>query len=142
MTQRDTLQCVHEPLGDAFYYGPERMSSRFEQDEQTRAQSGFSASTYQSILDRIEREGEEVCPAVLSPTSMLLLGDCRSSTISGRLHISPRSRQAVGYGRVASHNDVAMYYARRLYGTARCCIEVELARWHAVESDDTLRWHH
>jgi len=68
MTQRDTLQCVHEPLGDAFYYGPERMSSRFENDEQARAQSGFSTSTYQTILDRIEHEGDEVCPADSRPS--------------------------------------------------------------------------
>lgn len=71
MTQRDTLQCVHEPLGDAFYYGPERMSSRFENDEDTRAQSGFGASTYQTILDRIEREGDDVCSTTSHYVSML-----------------------------------------------------------------------
>ena len=59
MTRKD-LACVHEPFGDAFYYGPERMSARFEGDAETRDGSGFSSSTYKTIFDRLEREGEEV----------------------------------------------------------------------------------
>ncbi|KAL8935713.1 MAG: hypothetical protein Q9211_004553 [Gyalolechia sp. 1 TL-2023] len=59
MTQHDTLQCVHEPFGDAFYYGPERLSSRYENDPEAREASGFSQSTYQTILDRIEKEATE-----------------------------------------------------------------------------------
>ena len=57
---RDDLQCIHEPFGDAFYYGPERMSSRFAEDEETRKASGFSNTTYKTVFDRIEREGAEV----------------------------------------------------------------------------------
>lgn len=60
MTQRDTLQCIHEPFGDAFYYGPERLGSRYEDDEKARTESGFSDSTYKTIFDRIERENSEV----------------------------------------------------------------------------------
>ncbi|KAE8145209.1 hypothetical protein BDV25DRAFT_133992 [Aspergillus avenaceus] len=48
MTQRDTIQCVHEPFGDAFYYGPERLGTRYADDEQARQESGFSQSTYQT----------------------------------------------------------------------------------------------
>ncbi|KAL4917785.1 hypothetical protein BDW62DRAFT_210917 [Aspergillus aurantiobrunneus] len=59
MTQRDTIQCIHEPFGDAFYYGPERLSDRYEADEQGRLESGFSESTYLTILERIEREARE-----------------------------------------------------------------------------------
>ncbi|KAI7213290.1 hypothetical protein KC333_g6663 [Hortaea werneckii] len=59
MTQRDTLQTIHEPFGDAFYYGPERMGSRFESDEEAREQSGFAQSTFKTILERIEREAAE-----------------------------------------------------------------------------------
>jgi len=59
MTRKD-LACVHEPFGDAFYYGPERMSSRYEDDEEARKTSGFSDSTYKTIFDRLEREGSEV----------------------------------------------------------------------------------
>ena len=70
MTCRDTLKCIHEPFGDAFYYGPERLSSRFEEDEKARLTTGFSESTYKTIIDRFEKEGGEVritpSPAILS----------------------------------------------------------------------------
>ena len=61
MTRRNSLQTIHEPFGDAFYYGPERMGSRFEDDEQAREESGFANSTFKTILDRIETEAAEVC---------------------------------------------------------------------------------
>lgn len=65
MTQRATIQCVHEPFGDAFYYGPERLSDRFEDDEQARVDSGFSQSTYRTVVERLEREASEVRPFFL-----------------------------------------------------------------------------
>ena len=61
MTQRDSLTCVHEPFGDAFYYGPERLSERFAQNEKGRVDSGFSDFTYKTIFDRLARESAEVC---------------------------------------------------------------------------------
>ena len=61
MTRRNSIQTIHEPFGDAFYYGPERMGTRFENDEEARKQSGFAESTFKTILDRIERESAEVC---------------------------------------------------------------------------------
>ncbi|KAI0013714.1 P-loop containing nucleoside triphosphate hydrolase protein [Xylariaceae sp. FL0662B] len=59
MTRRDILQCAHEPFGDAFYYGPERLSQRYANDEVARKSSGFSNTTYQDVLDRLERDGSE-----------------------------------------------------------------------------------
>jgi len=59
MTRGDILTCIHEPFGDAFYFGPERMSPRYEDDERAREESGFADSTYQTIFDRIERESKE-----------------------------------------------------------------------------------
>lgn len=59
MTRRDILTCVHEPFGDAFYFGPERLSSRYENDGEAREQSGFGDSTFKTIFERIEREGKE-----------------------------------------------------------------------------------
>ncbi|EKV13840.1 P-loop containing nucleoside triphosphate hydrolase protein [Penicillium digitatum] len=58
MTQRETIQCVHEPFGDAFYYGPERLSSRFAGDEHAKARldSGFANSRYSTVMERLERE--------------------------------------------------------------------------------------
>ncbi|KKY33294.1 hypothetical protein UCDDA912_g06669 [Diaporthe ampelina] len=59
MTRRDILQTAHEPFGDAFYYGPERLSVRFADDEDARIQSGFSRSTYKTIMDRLENDSKE-----------------------------------------------------------------------------------
>jgi hypothetical protein len=60
MTRDETLRCVHEPFGDAFYYGPERLSSRFEEDEASRVKSGFNNSTYQTVFENIDNLGSEV----------------------------------------------------------------------------------
>jgi hypothetical protein len=60
MTRRETLQCVHEPFGDAYYFGPERLAERYENDEQARKESGYSGSTYRTIFDSIARENSEV----------------------------------------------------------------------------------
>lgn len=60
MTRRETLKCLHEPFGDAFYYGPERLSARYENDVAARVHSGFDNSTYKTIFDKIEAEGTEV----------------------------------------------------------------------------------
>ena len=67
MTQRDTLKAIHEPFGDAFYYGSERLSSRYEDDFSGREDSGFTQSTYRTILDRFEREASEVRSILLVP---------------------------------------------------------------------------
>ncbi len=61
MTRRKSLQTIHEPFGDAYYFGPERMGSRFEEDEKAREESGFKDSTFKTILDRIDSEAAEVC---------------------------------------------------------------------------------
>lgn len=60
MTRRDTLECVHEPFGDAFYFGPERMSERFENDEAYRAKSGFANTTYADVLGTVLKLVDEV----------------------------------------------------------------------------------
>jgi len=73
MTRRDILTCVHEPFGDAFYFGPERLSPRYEDDDKAREESGFESSTFKTIFERIEQEGKEVR---LSSTSSL----CTAST--------------------------------------------------------------
>ena len=60
MTRHEDLTCIHEPFGDAFYYGPERLGERFENDEQARQESGFAKSTFKSVLDGLDKESEEV----------------------------------------------------------------------------------
>jgi len=53
MTRSDILHCVHEPFGDAFYYGPERLSERYDKDEAARVKSGFAETTYKDVLDNL-----------------------------------------------------------------------------------------
>lgn len=60
MTRHETLQCVHEPFGDAYYFGPERLAERYENDAKARKESGYEDSTYRTIFDRIARENSEV----------------------------------------------------------------------------------
>jgi hypothetical protein len=60
MTRRDSLACVHEPFGDVFYYGVERLSERFKNDEKTREERGYANSTFKTVFESIESEGSEV----------------------------------------------------------------------------------
>ena len=71
MTRREALTCVHEPFGDAFYYGPERLGERYKdsEGESERQESGFSKSTYQTIFERLERESSEVRSTLFSMQS-------------------------------------------------------------------------
>lgn len=79
MTRHDTLKCVHEPFGDAFYYGPERLSTRFQNDEESRIKTGFNNSTYKTIFDRLDREGNEV--RIFPPHQNATLMPCRTSCV-------------------------------------------------------------
>lgn len=80
MTRKDSLQCIHEPFGDAFYFGPERLSARYEHDKEARVASGFSTSTYKTIFDRIESEATAVCRSCcLSALHCLVLRACRAA---------------------------------------------------------------
>ncbi|EKJ76268.1 hypothetical protein NXS19_009141 [Fusarium pseudograminearum] len=59
MARRDILESVHEPFGDAFYYGPEILSDRFRNDTATREQSGFSHKTYKDVLNEVMDAGKD-----------------------------------------------------------------------------------
>ncbi|KAI9167409.1 Branched-chain-amino-acid aminotransferase-like protein [Paramyrothecium foliicola] len=59
MTRRDTLESVHEPFGDAFYFGPEFLSDRFRDDAAARQASGSSAKTYKDILNQVLDAGKD-----------------------------------------------------------------------------------
>jgi hypothetical protein len=65
MARRDILESVHEPFGDAFYYGPERLSERFSNDAATRESSGFSSKTYKDVLNEVMDAGKDV--STISP---------------------------------------------------------------------------
>jgi hypothetical protein len=98
MTRHDTLQCVHEPFGDAYYFGPERLAERYESDPQARKESGYEDSTYRTIFDRIARENSEVRLLVFfslvpistfNPTSIIAFWSLSSSFVS-----RPSARQS------------------------------------------------
>lgn len=61
MTRTDILTCIHEPFGDAFYYGPERLSGRYENAPEAREKSGFANVTYKTVVDKIDEEMAKVC---------------------------------------------------------------------------------
>lgn len=60
MTYQNTLSCVHEPFGEAWYYGPERLSNRFDTEE-SRKKSGHDETTYRDIFDMIDSQAKVVC---------------------------------------------------------------------------------
>lgn len=60
MTRRDIMESVHEPFGDAFYYGPEFLSDRFRDEADQRERSGFADKTYKDIFDQVMDAGKEV----------------------------------------------------------------------------------
>lgn len=60
MTRRDVLESVHEPFGDAFYYGPEFLGDRFRDEPEARETSGFAETTYKDVLDRFDAAEREV----------------------------------------------------------------------------------
>lgn len=59
MTRRDTLECIHEPFGDAFYFGPEFMSRRFDDNPEARETFGPTDKTYLDIVDHIVEQGQK-----------------------------------------------------------------------------------
>ncbi|EEY20650.1 conserved hypothetical protein [Verticillium alfalfae VaMs.102] len=74
MTRRDVLSCVHEPFGDAFYYGPERLGVRYADDADARESSGFANTTYADVLQTIEESSEGVGFPISSNRLMMGIG--------------------------------------------------------------------
>ncbi|KAK2630272.1 hypothetical protein QTJ16_001092 [Diplocarpon rosae] len=96
MTRQDTLTCVHEPFGDAFYFGPERLSTRYADDAKAREESGFSNSTYQAVFERIERESKEGKRLFIKDiTHYLMPPEGKLATIAPSLG-GQRAKQGVG----------------------------------------------
>ncbi|VVT43848.1 uncharacterized protein SAPINGB_P000176 [Magnusiomyces paraingens] len=50
LTRKD-LVCIHEPFGEAFYYGPERMSDRYSDKECSG--SDYSSTDFNSVVNDI-----------------------------------------------------------------------------------------
>jgi len=108
MTRRN-LTCIHEPFGDAFYFGPERLGSRYEDDEKARQESGFADSTYQTILDRIDQESEEGKRVFIKDiTHYLVPPNKKPASVAPSLHIPKRgvgTNGTNGEGKSVTHKD-------------------------------------
>ncbi|CAK7227944.1 hypothetical protein SBRCBS47491_006737 [Sporothrix bragantina] len=59
MTRQDDLSCAHEPFGDAFYFGPEHLGSRFSDETKAREESGFINTTYKDVLDSLLKQDKD-----------------------------------------------------------------------------------
>lgn len=53
MTRDEDVICLHEPFSDAYHWGPEKLSERYEDVEKRRAENGYATFTYQRALQVI-----------------------------------------------------------------------------------------
>jgi hypothetical protein len=60
LARRDILECVHEPFGDAFYFGPEFLSDRFRDDAAARQNSEHYNTTFKDVLENLEDAEKDV----------------------------------------------------------------------------------
>lgn len=69
MTQRDLLTCFHEPFGDAFYFGPEKISQAWRRWPADKIEkSGRAHYTYDFVLGMIQDAIEvKMLPLLRSP---------------------------------------------------------------------------
>ncbi|KAI1267889.1 hypothetical protein F5Y18DRAFT_442283 [Xylariaceae sp. FL1019] len=54
LTRAEDIQCVHEPFSDAYHWGPEKLTERYENVEVLRAEKGLEEYTYRAALDAID----------------------------------------------------------------------------------------
>jgi len=78
LTQKNEITCIHEPFCDAYHFGPERLSERF-QDEKVRLESGLSDITYKMVLDNIENARVEVGSRCSLSRSIAIMVPSRSA---------------------------------------------------------------
>ncbi|KAI0894175.1 hypothetical protein F4806DRAFT_503877 [Annulohypoxylon nitens] len=78
LTREDDIACVHEPFSDAYHWGPEKLSERYEDIEKLRADKGLEEYTYLAAFDAINRrqaEGKRVFIKDMGKCLMPLPGD-------------------------------------------------------------------
>jgi hypothetical protein len=63
MTCHNTITCVHEPFGEAWYFGPEHLSPRYTETEAEKMchEAGHDNYTYRNVFDAMDaRQAQEV----------------------------------------------------------------------------------
>ena len=60
MNHPEIANCFHEPFGEAFFFGPERVMSYFDELPDERHDSCVD-TTYRSVCESISKENDKVC---------------------------------------------------------------------------------
>lgn len=48
------IACIHAPFSDAYHWGPEKLSERYEDMEKLRPENGLENYTYRAALQAID----------------------------------------------------------------------------------------
>jgi hypothetical protein len=66
LTREDDIVCIHEPFSDAYHWGPEYLSERYQNVEKLRTENGYEDYTYHMALKIINDANTHVrVPEVL-----------------------------------------------------------------------------
>jgi len=100
---REDLKCVHEPFGDAFYYGGERFGERYlgKEHQAVRDKSGFSETTYRDVVDDIEGREEDGKRVFLKDMAYYIVPH---DTPTGTAGVAPSLRLGSHKGKVYGTN--------------------------------------
>lgn len=72
MTQSHLLNCHHEPFGDAFYFGPEKMSrALLHWPAEKIEKAGKAHFTYDFVIRSIQEPREVNCQPVVPSSNCL-----------------------------------------------------------------------
>jgi len=74
MTCCDSLEVSHEPFGDVWYFGREKLCSRYSDEE--RQKSGYADTTYEDVIDELAQLGKSTVSFLLVFWGFLQLLDC------------------------------------------------------------------
>ena len=95
MTCQDSITCFHEPFGDAFYYGPERISPAWRTWPAEKIEkSGRSHFTYDLSLQTILEADRVRCYVSMEMSTDLAVGHKQTRVCQG--HDIPLS-SAISY---------------------------------------------
>ncbi|KAI1169685.1 hypothetical protein F4777DRAFT_192864 [Nemania sp. FL0916] len=103
LTRVNDIECVHEPFSDAYHWGPEKLTERYENVEQLRAERGYGDYTYRTALDLINN-------AKLRGKRVFVkdMGKCLMPILDNRPYIAPSLRHGIhNNGRTRLQDDTA-----------------------------------
>lgn len=54
LTRENDITCIHEPVSDAYHWGPERLTDRYDDIEKRQQEGGYHDYTYRTALNLVE----------------------------------------------------------------------------------------